>query len=82
MLVDLWCFMFVFLLMSDELMLVNSDCELNLRCLWVFFFFFCGLLGFVTLFHSVFVTLSLVLYKCEREREREFVVEISFFFVD
>ena len=79
-LVDLWCFMFVFLLMNDELNWCwwLTDCELNLCCLWWFFFFF----GFITLWlcHSVFVTLYLVLYiyiyiyiyrERERERERE-----------
>ena len=47
-LVDFWCFVFVFLLMSDELNWFGA-CELNLCCgccLWCFFFFF---LGFVTL---------------------------------
>ena len=46
-LVALWCFMFVFLLMSDELNW-NGDCELNLccdYCLWCFFFFFLGFLA-------------------------------------
>ena len=53
-LVDLWCFMFVFLLMSDKLNWFG-DCELNLCCgccLWCFFFFF-------WLCDSVFVTLAL-----------------------
>ena len=50
-LVDLWCFIFVFLLMSDELNWFGY-CELYLccdYCLWCFFFFFFGLFGFVTL---------------------------------
>ena len=43
--------MFVFLLMSDELMLVNGDCELNFS---PFFWLF----GFVTL---EFVTLFIII---------------------
>ena len=35
------------------------------------FFFFFWLFGFVTLCHSVFMILSLVLYREEREKERE-----------
>ena len=71
MLVDLWCFRFVFILMSDELMLVNGDCELNLCYLWCVFFLAFWLFGFVTLYHSVFVTLSLLYYIDKRDRERE-----------
>ena len=73
----------MFLLMNDELITDVGDCELNLCCgLWCFFFFFFfWLFGFVTLCHSVFVTLSLLYFidKRDRERERERVgfVEIT-----
>ena len=63
---------FVFLLMNDELMLVNGDYELNL-CLWCFFWW---LFGFVTLCDFVFVTLSLLYYIDKRDRERVEFVEI------
>ena len=57
----------MFLLMNDKLITDVGDCELNLCYgLWCFFFF-----GFVTLCHSVFMILSLVLYREEREKERE-----------
>ena len=73
------CLCFYWWLISDELIIDVGDCELNLCCgLWCFFFFFFFaflLFGFVTLCHSMFVTLSLLfLYyidKRERARERE-----------
>ena len=69
---DLWCFRFVFILMSDELMLVNGDCELNLCYLWCVFFF--GFLAFWlcdSLSLCVCDSLSLLYYIDKRDRERE-----------